>query len=123
VHATSGCKDVDAWRYSTSFLFGTVVYKFHQTVHFCWNTAKQLTVVNTGSYVSDVDANWVYRGLTASNAYFFTWCCGQTMSGHYGLRQGHFDNCIVKYGCIGTEYPWVKIWVHGDGTWTYATGQ
>jgi len=123
VHAAAGCKDIDAWRYSTSFLVGTVVYKFHQTVHFCWNTANQLTVVNTGTYVSNVDPNWIYRGLTASSGYFFTWCCGQAQSGHYGLRQGHFDNCILKYGCVGSEYPWVKIWIHGDGSWSYDTGQ
>jgi hypothetical protein len=123
VHAAAGCKDIDAWRYSTSFLFGTTVYRFHQTVHFCWNTASKLTAVTTGTYVSNVDPNWTYRGLTASNGYFFTWCCGNTHSGHFGLRQGHFDNCVLKYGCIGSEYPWVKIWIHGNGTWTYTTGQ
>ena len=122
-HAVAGCSDIDAWRYSTSFLFGTLIYKFHETVHYCWNTANKLTVVNTGTHISNVDPNWIYRGLTASDGYFFTWCCGQAQSGHYGLRQGHFDNCVLKYGCIGSEYPWVKIWIHGDGSWSYSTGQ
>jgi len=123
VMAAAGCRDIDAWRYSTSFLFGTLVYKFHQTVHFCWNSANKLTVVNTGTYVSNVDPNWTYRGLTASDGYFFEWCCGAAQSGHYGLREGHFDNCVPKYGCVGSEYPWVKIWVQGDGSWSYDTGE
>jgi hypothetical protein len=112
----SGCRYQDSWRYSRSLL-GAIVYKFHHTTYWCWSTSGRLTNVTTGVYVSDVDSNWYYRGLTASSGYFY-----DSNGSHYGLRQGHFDNCVLKYGCIGSEYPWVKIWVHAGGSYEYATG-
>jgi hypothetical protein len=116
----SGCKQVRVARVGRSF-FGAVIYKFWQEKAWCW-TYPRITSVSVGTQVTDVDINWVYRGLIAESAYFYNWCCGVTTSGHYSLRQGSFENCILKIGCIGKEYPWVKIWVRADGSYAYGTG-
>jgi hypothetical protein len=29
---------------------------------------------------------------------------------------------LLFSGCVRREYPWVRIWVRADGTYTYRTG-
>ena len=41
----------------------------------------------------------------------------QPAGGHYSRRQGKIDNCILKWGCIGTHYPQIELWVNGNGAW------
>jgi hypothetical protein len=112
--SASGCTSVD-WYESGHSVFGSLVYRFHQTKYWCWSYPS-ITTVNVGTYVSNVDASEVYRGVIGSNGYFYTWS-GSARGGHYSMRQGQFDNCIIKYGCIGSSYPWTKIYVNGNGAW------
>ena len=116
----SGCKQVSVARVGKSF-FGSVVYKYWQDKYFCWNYPK-VTSVSVGTRVTNVDPFWFYRGTTGSQGWFYTWCCGNGQSGHYSFRQGSFENCVTNLGCFGKEYPWVKIWARGDGSYTYTTG-
>ena len=118
--SAAGCRSVDVARIGRSAL-GFVVYKFHQVKRWCWSYPR-VTSVRTSTYVSNVDPNWDYRGVIASRGFFYRWCCGDGRSGHYTFRQGRFDNCIPWIGCIRREYPWVKIWVRANGTWSYDTG-
>ncbi|MGH3030500.1 MAG: hypothetical protein ACRDNE_06985 [Gaiellaceae bacterium] len=119
--SAAGCRTVDVARIGRSAL-GFVVYKFHQVKRWCWSYPR-VTSVRTSTYVSNVDPNWDYRGVIASNGSFYRWCCRDGRSGHYTFRQGRFDNCIPWIGCIRREYPWVKIWVRANGTWSYDTGR
>lgn len=116
----SGCKTVDVYRYSNSLL-GFTVYRFHHVARWCW-TYPRVTSVNRSVYVSNVDPNWAYRGVISSSGWFYQWISGRANSGHYGFRQGKFENCVIKYACVGSEYPWVKVWVHGDGSYAWSTG-
>lgn len=118
--AASGCRTVDVARVGRD-LFGFVVYKFHQVKSWCWSYPR-ITSKSIYTYVSDVDPNMRYGGIVAATGYFYPWCCGNAYSGHYSFRQGKFQNCILWFPCTRTEYPWVKIWAHGNGTYTYATG-
>jgi hypothetical protein len=118
----SGCRQVSVNRYATSVLFGKIVYRFWQDKYWCWSYPR-VTSVSVSTHVSDMDPNWYYRGLTSSSSWFYTWCCGNGSSGHYSLRQGRMENCVLKFGCIGTEYPWVKIWARGDGSYSWSTGK
>jgi hypothetical protein len=118
--SATGCRSVDIPRVGRDF-FGFVVYKFHQVKRWCWNRPR-VTSVTVYTYVSDVDPNMDYAGIVASNSYFYNWCCRSGTSGHYSMRQGKFKNCVLWFPCTRTEYPWVKIWAHGDGSYAWATG-
>jgi hypothetical protein len=114
-NSASGCASVDWYESGHSSLFGTLVYRFHQTKYWCWSYPS-ITTVSVGTYVSNVDSSEAYRGLVSSDGYFYNWS-GSARGGHYSLRQGHFENCVIKYGCIGSSYPWTKIYVNGNGAW------
>lgn len=120
LQAASGCAGVDVARIGRSGIVRSVVYKWHQVKGWCWAGGK-VTTVDVSTYISNVDPNWRFRGELAGSGSFYPWS-GVGASGHWSLRQGSFENCILKYGCIGSEYPWVKVWVHADGTYAYDTG-
>jgi hypothetical protein len=116
----SGCRTVDVARVGRD-IFGFVVYRFHQVKRWCWNSPR-ITYRYVSTYVSDVDPNMDYKGVVASTGNYYTWCCGTTRSGHVSHRQGRFDNCILWFPCTRREYPWVRIWAHGNGSYSYSTG-
>ncbi len=115
-----GCRTVDVARVGRD-IFGFVVYRFHQRKRWCWNFPR-ITWKRVTTYVSDVDPNMEYRGVVEKNGYFYRWCCGSSSSGHVSLRQAKFENCVLWFPCTRTEYPWVRIRVRADGSWSAATG-
>lgn len=112
--SASGCATVDAWRTKYTLL-GFVAYRFHQTKQWCWSYPR-ITSVNVGTYMSDVDPNYILRGVSGYG-WFYTWA-GSGEGGHYSYRQAQVENCVLGYGCLGTTYPWVEIWVNGNGAWS-----
>jgi hypothetical protein len=117
-----GCRTVDVVRVGKTAL-GFVAYKFHHVKRWCWSFP-HVTSASSSVYVSHVDPNYDYKGVISSSGGYYTWCCGTATSGHVSLRQGRFDNCpvILFSSCWRREYPWVRIWVRADGTYTYRTG-
>jgi hypothetical protein len=113
----SGCREIDIAKDGNSFLFNTLVYRWHHFKRWCWSNGR-ITGVWSSAYATNMDANWYYRRLAASTGYFY----GNNQSGHYSFREAEMENCVLKYGCIGSEYPWVKIWVHGDGSYSWQRG-
>jgi hypothetical protein len=113
----SGCREIDIVKEGSGFLFGTTVYKWHHSKRWCWANGR-VTGVWSSAYATNVDANWYYRGLAGSAGYFY----GANQSGHYSFRQAKMENCVLKYGCIGSEYPWVKIWAEGNGSYRWQRG-
>lgn len=112
----SGCRDVDIYKEAKSFLFQAIVYRWHHTKRWCWSNGKITTVV-TSAYPTNVDPNWYYRGIAASASYFYN-----SNTAHYSFRQARMENCVLKFGCVGSEYPWVKIWAFGDGSYRWERG-
>jgi hypothetical protein len=117
----SGCRTVDIARVGRSPL-GFVVYKFHHVKRWCWRYPR-VTYARSYTYVSDVDVFTMrYGGVVAAAGFSYVWCCRTAASGHFSLRQGRFSNCLWKFGCWRVDHPWVRIWAHGDGTYTARTG-
>ncbi len=103
-------------------LLGFVAFRFWQRKHWCWDYPRILSV-DVGTYVTDVDSNYQYKGIVSAWGNWYTWCCSTSSSGHVSYRQGRFDNCVFKLGCVGTYYPWVKINAHADGSYTWTRGE
>lgn len=117
---SSGCRGVAVARVGRTLL-GFVAYKYWQYKEWCWSYPR-VTGAQSWVYISDVDPNYYFRGTISAWGDFYTWCCGVWNSGHRSFRQGHFQNCILKWGCVRSEYPWVMIYGHGDGSFSYSTG-
>jgi hypothetical protein len=113
----SGCAWVQGTRTKRSVL-GFVVFRYHVRRNWCWNYGHRVTSVSTETpWFTDVDPNFQIIDKSISpHGWFYTWCCGDGRSGHYAFRQGRIDNCIFRYGCIGSYYPTIEIFVHGNGT-------
>jgi hypothetical protein len=119
--ATPGCKTIWAQRNGRSPL-GFLLYTFRHSANFCWNSTNTITSLTRSVQPTPVDALWHYGGLNSSTGWWYTWCCGNARSGHYGMRRGYFYASIFPGGPItGRAFPQVDVWVHGNGSWTYAT--
>ena len=118
--SASGCRKATVKNRGES-ITGTLVYKYNTWTEWCWNRADHaVTTVKTGQYLSDVASTMYYRGLTGQDERFYAWRSGFNKSGHWHERQAHFENCVVRYGCISSDYPRNVIRAHSDGTYTWA---
>ena len=114
------CRRVDVARVHRTLL-GAVAFKFWHWKRWCYRYPRILSV-STGTYVTNVDPNYQYRGVVSAWNQYFVWCCGRADSGHVSYRQARFDNCVLYIGCIGTYYPWVRIRAHANGSYAWNTG-
>jgi hypothetical protein len=118
--STYYCRTVSVARVHRTFL-GFVAFKFWQRKRWCWSYPRILSKEVT-TYVTDVDPNYQYVGVVSSWGTWYIWCCGTRYSGHSSFRQARFTNCVLKIGCVGEYYPWVRINTRADGSFAYATG-
>ncbi len=116
----SGCKSVDWYESGHSAIFGSLLYRFHQVDYWCWSYPN-ITSLSIYTYISNVDGSQQYRGVISSSDYYYSWS-GGSRGGHYSFKQAKFDNCVLKYGCIGSSYPWTKVWLNGNGAWAADDG-
>jgi hypothetical protein len=73
--------------------------------------------VNVETQITNVDSCCIrYNGVKGANDFYYTWR-GTTTGGHYTFRQADVGNCIARYGCLSSQYPWVRIYVNGNGAW------
>ena len=114
--AASGCKQVDASRRGYTLL-GFVAWRFHHVKEFCYN-GDDVYNVTMWEYVSEMDPLFNYRGVVSSSDHF-----GPGNNSHTSLRQAHIENCVIKYGCIGSLYPSVEIVAHSNGSHDTRTWQ
>ncbi len=108
--------------YVKKTLLGSLAFKWWMKRSWCWRPSRRLVSVGTSTYVTDMNGFNDYHGVIESWSNWFTWCCSEPRSGHTAFRQAKFSNCIVKYGCLSTTYPWIRMSVRGDGTYTYSIG-
>jgi hypothetical protein len=118
--STYYCRTVSVARVHRTFL-GFVAFKFWQRKRWCWSYPRILSKEVT-TYVTDVDPNYQYGGVVSSWGSWYMWCCGTAYSGHSSFRQARFTNCVLKIGCVGEYYPWVRINSRANGSFVYATG-
>lgn len=114
------CRTVRVARYERSLL-GFILFRYWHWKRWCWRFPRILSVTS-GTYLTDVDPNIQYRGEVSRADSWYHWCCGSGTSGHASRRQAHLENCIFRWGCLGSYYPWVKINAHADGSYTRRTG-
>jgi len=118
--STYYCRTVGVARVHRTFL-GFVAFKFWQRKRWCWSYPRILSRQVT-TYITDVDPNYQYVGVVSSWGAWYIWCCRTLYSGHSSFRQARFTNCVLKIGCVGEYYPWVRINTRANGSFTYATG-
>jgi hypothetical protein len=66
--------------------------------------------------ISNVAFTQNYGKVQTKVSNYYTWG-GSTKGGHYSKITGKFDNCVLRWGCIGSSYPWVEIYSTGNGMW------
>ena len=118
--STYYCRTVSVARVHRTFL-GFVAFKFWQRKRWCWSYPRILSR-EVSTYITDVDPNYQYVGVVSSWGAWYIWCCGTKYSGHSSFRQARFTNCVLRIGCVGEYYPWVRINSRADGSYVYATG-
>jgi hypothetical protein len=112
--SASGCRTLTVTNKTTTAL-GFTAFKFITETSWCWNLQHlQTNLTSVHVRVADVDSQYRYRGLIDS--------FNQTIqNGKRVYRQGFFENCIVKYGCIASYYPSNDSRVYASGMWSWTT--
>ncbi len=117
LQAASGCKTVWVARTRTS-TFGSLLWRYQQDKYFCWSYPR-VTAAQANAYPCCLDPFWRWAGPAGSAGWFFS-RFGNSSGGHYSFRQGKFQQ--VVFGQVtASATPWTKLWVYGDGSWSYAT--
>jgi len=112
--SASGCRTLTVTNKTTTTL-GFTAFKFITETSWCWNLKQDKTTLNSAVVrVADVDAQYRYRGL--NNTFNQNIAHGKRV-----YRQGFFENCVVKYGCIGAYYPSNDSSVFASGMWSWTT--
>lgn len=114
--ASFWCRNVTATRIYRSTL-GFTVYNFNNYVNWCYELNGTIhEIVARYWYLSKVDPTAQWQGLLGDVAY------GEGTSRYVSQYQGHFQHCVIKYGCYGDSYPYVNLQVYSSGNYTYQTG-
>jgi hypothetical protein len=117
----SGCDLVDAWRNHYSLL-GFLVWRFHQLKYWCWTYPRIHTgSLSIGSKFTNVDSQQVVNWDDHGYGYYYQWA-GSPYGGHFSDRNGSVSNCVFRIGCLSTSYPYVDIWINGNGAFTAQWG-
>jgi hypothetical protein len=118
--SSGGSDTVDFTVTKSSWSSFFVAFRYHQVNHWCWQYPN-ITCMNVSSGFYDVDPSGQVRYDGNGYGWYYTWA-GGPFGGHYSHRDGKIDNCILRYGCIGSYYPYVDMWVNGNGAWTASGG-
>jgi hypothetical protein len=121
--SASGCIKVTVNNVAKTVL-GFTAYIFHTWTDWCWTRSTQVVYnVTHGWYISDVDPEEYWKGIVNSEFLFYDYSTndGHPKSAYKNYMQGQFDNCILKYGCVGTTYPTNTLRSYYNGTWAWST--
>lgn len=95
-------------------LLGFLAFTFNLYEHYC--TLADGWRIDGTPYaywnLSNVDPNFQNQG-TDSSAYYWVYYPTQ----FYTTYTAQVTNCVFKYGCFGTYYPWGDITVYGNTTY------
>jgi hypothetical protein len=115
--SSSGCDSVEVTRDvegALGFMFDDWVGTFHHRVYWCWSYPR-ITGINVNCW-SNVDGSVIQDRGCDGWGYYYDWH-GNGQGGHDSYRQADWGNCIFRYGCVKNIYPWIEIWVNGNGAW------
>ena len=95
----------------------TGLWKYWQQQGFCHNGTRVTSLYDWRRWPCCVDPGWKFEAHV-----------GRTRNGGAGQwsystwTQGHFSfGCSIQ--CLSHSYPWVRLTVRGNGTWSKSTGQ
>jgi hypothetical protein len=97
-------------------LLGFVAWRYHQVDHWCWSYPS-ITCMSAGAGFYDVDSQQKVNYDNNGYGWYYGWA-GSGTGGHYAYRSGSISNCVLKWGCLSTSYPYAEIWLNGNGAWT-----
>lgn len=123
--SASGCLKLTVTHTAHTYL-GFVAWKFANWTHWCWTRSTQRVYnVSTGWQISDVDSQYQWDGIIKGGYihgfYDYSTNDGHPYSAYKNQRTGHFEDCVLKYGCIGNIYPTVLIRSYYNGTYAWDT--
>ena len=121
--SASGCRKVTVINVKHTIL-GSVAYKYNTWTSWCWKRAKQkVKDVRVGWYLTDVDGVQDWKGQVTKETYFYDYGPndGYPRSAYKHFRQGHFENCILKIGCVSNSYPANWLYSYYNGTYVWKT--
>jgi len=119
--SANGCTRVTV-RNEKETLLGFTAFWFNTWTYWCWNrNSKIVSSVQTGWYLSDVDPLFIWRSMIVDHTEHYPWVQGFPRSGYVHEKQGHVENCLGHYGCIGSLYPRNQLRSHSNGTWSWHT--
>lgn len=127
--ATTGCTTGGATVFFIGGVTHTKLWKFKESVYFCWNYGQRTVTNHETPYVeayvwpTGQAQGWSYQGITN----------GPVSTPHrdaYGIVyyedyvQGRFQVCVFNVGCLANAYPWIKLRTYRDGSVSadYSTG-
>jgi hypothetical protein len=119
--SASGCKKVTLNNEGETLL-GFTAYRFHTWASWCWRRSTQTVYdVKTGWFLSDVDSFQVWRGMVNREFVFYDYSVndGHPRSAYKHYRQGHFENCVPKVGCLSNTYPTNTLRSYYNGTFAW----
>lgn len=117
IASASGCREISA-KVTGKNILGDTQWTFRQTADWCWSGGKV-----TDKY-SDFDVTspgqwWGYKHLADSES-----SSGATLP-WIRYRQAYFAECFPSWaggGCYHQSYPWIRMYMYGNGTYTIRYG-
>lgn len=119
-----GCARVTVNNEGVSPNFGWHVYWYRTWTHWCWNRSTQnIYDVQTGWTIDDVAPFTFWMGENSNELIFYDYATndGHPRSAYKHYRQGRFDNCPIKFGCVESLYPANTLRSYYNGTWAWST--
>lgn len=107
------CGWYEAWVTEYSYL-GDDLYRFKQHEAYCRDGRNVTLVDNRYAIGTTLSTGIRYHGVIGNSS------SRTPTSTHTGFMQGHFEGCLFKQGCWDDGYPWVKIYLRGNGAHTYS---
>jgi hypothetical protein len=112
------CKKVSA-TYTKTNGGGNDLYKVSQKWGWCWNTntEKVTSLYGWERWKNCCDPFWQWVGWEATTTTGWT--------GNFTVTrriEGHTKFCVPFVGCPDHDYPWVKLFLYGNGGWNVRKG-
>lgn len=121
--SASGCRKTTISNRARTVL-GFTAYRYNTWTYWCWDRAKEYIKPggSNGWSISDTDGTQYWRGEVRKSVYFYDAGTNNNRprSAFRHYRQGSFENCVVRYGCLRTSYPANSLRSYYNGTYTYA---
>lgn len=111
--ATVRCGELQVQVNYRSFPLRVTVYKFIHNIGRCWNGTRITRIYSRYFFLRDVSYTASFKGLIVNKQ------SGTGTERYVSTMQARFEHCYLKYGCVGSTYPYVQIRLYGTGTWAY----